>query len=146
MPHEFHQTITHGHGRIDIRRHWLLDGVEHLINAKRWVGLKRVGLVEAERRILGQPPSIEQRYYLVISTAVSSALPRACAAIGALKTNFTGCSMSPSRKMPLEFAKTMPQLIWLSSDTSPSICSARTPLPKAASKPNVCKQDGIMIT
>lgn len=65
MPHEFHQTITSGHGRIDIRRHWLLDGVEHLINADRWAGLKRVGMVEAERRILGQPPTIEQRYYLV---------------------------------------------------------------------------------
>lgn len=65
IAHEFHQTITSGHGRIDIRRHWLLDGVEHLIDAKRWVGFKRVGLVEAERRILGQPLTIEQRYYLV---------------------------------------------------------------------------------
>jgi predicted transposase YbfD/YdcC len=65
VPHEFHQTITHGHGRIDIRRHWLLDRVEHFIKAERWAGLKRVGLVEAERRILGQPPTIEQRYYLV---------------------------------------------------------------------------------
>ena len=65
IPHEFHQTITHGHGRIDIRRHWLLEGVEHLIDAERWVGLKRVGLVESERRILGHPPTIEQRYYLV---------------------------------------------------------------------------------
>jgi len=35
------------------------------IKAERWVGLKRVGLVEAERRILGQPPTIEHRYYLV---------------------------------------------------------------------------------
>jgi predicted transposase YbfD/YdcC len=65
IPHEFYQTITPGHGRIDIRRHWLLDGVEHLIKAERWAGLKRVGLVEAERRILGQPPTFEQRYYLV---------------------------------------------------------------------------------
>jgi predicted transposase YbfD/YdcC len=65
MPHEFHQTITHGHGRLDIRRHWLLGEVEHLIKAERWTGLRQVGLVEAERRILGQPPTIEQRYYLV---------------------------------------------------------------------------------
>lgn len=65
IPHEFCQTLSSGHGRIDIRRHWLLDGVEHLVNAERWAGLKRVGLVEAERRILGQPPTIEQRYYLV---------------------------------------------------------------------------------
>ncbi|MEM8721444.1 MAG: ISAs1 family transposase [Cyanobacteria bacterium P01_G01_bin.39] len=30
-----------------------------------WSGLKRVGLIESERRIKGQPPSIEQRYYLL---------------------------------------------------------------------------------
>ena len=65
IPHEFHQTIDGGHGRIEIRRHWLLDGVEHLIDAERWVGLKRVGLVESERRLQGQAPTIEQRYYLV---------------------------------------------------------------------------------
>ena len=53
------------HGRIEIRRHWLLDGVENLVDADRWVGLKRVELVESERRIQGQAPTLEQRYYLV---------------------------------------------------------------------------------
>lgn len=65
IPHEFHQTLDGGHGRIEIRRHWLLDGVEHLIDAHLWAGLKRVGLVESERRIPGQPTTLEQRYYLV---------------------------------------------------------------------------------
>lgn len=35
MPHEFYKTIASGHGRIDIRRYWLLDEVEHLIKAER---------------------------------------------------------------------------------------------------------------
>ncbi|NJL57436.1 ISAs1 family transposase [bacterium] len=39
--------------------------MEHLIKAERWVGLKRIDLVEAERRILGQPSTLEPRYYLV---------------------------------------------------------------------------------
>jgi predicted transposase YbfD/YdcC len=65
IPHEFHQTIDAAHGRVEIRRHWLLDGVEHLIDAHLWTGLQRVGLVEAERRLVGQSPTIEQRYYLV---------------------------------------------------------------------------------
>jgi predicted transposase YbfD/YdcC len=65
IPHEFHQTLDAGHGRIEIRRHWLLDGVEHLIDAHRWLGLKRVGLVESQRQLPGQPPTLEQRYYLV---------------------------------------------------------------------------------
>ena len=65
IPHEFYQTIESGHGRVEIRRHWLLDGVEHLVDASLWAGLQRVGLVESERRLAGQAPTIEQRYYLV---------------------------------------------------------------------------------
>lgn len=65
IEHEAYQTIEKGHGRIEIRRYWLLEQVEHLENAERWKGLKRVGMVESERRMDGHPPSIEQRYYLV---------------------------------------------------------------------------------
>ena len=50
IPHEFHQTVNGGHGCIEIRRHWLLDGVEHLDDSQLWVGVKRVGPVETERR------------------------------------------------------------------------------------------------
>jgi predicted transposase YbfD/YdcC len=65
IPHEFYQTLDSDHGRIEIRRHWLLEEVEHLIDAQLWSGLQRVGLVESERRLAGQQPTIEQRYYLV---------------------------------------------------------------------------------
>ena len=65
VAHEYCQTIDGGHGRIEIRRHWLLEEVAPLIDANRWPGLQRVGLVESERRLDGQPPSIEQRYYLL---------------------------------------------------------------------------------
>ena len=40
IPHEAYQTINKGHGRIEIRRHWLLGSVEHLIDAQLWSGLK----------------------------------------------------------------------------------------------------------
>ncbi len=65
VAHEYCQTLDGGHGRIEIRRHWLLEEVAPLIDANRWPGLQRVGLVESERRLDGQPPSIEQRYYLL---------------------------------------------------------------------------------
>lgn len=65
IPHEAHETIDKDHGRIEIRRFWLLGSVEHLIDAHQWRGLKRVGLVESERRIKGQPTTIEQRYFLI---------------------------------------------------------------------------------
>lgn len=65
IPHEFYQTVDGGHGRIEIRRHWLLAQVDALLDAKRWAGLARVGLVESERRLPGCPPTLEQRYYLL---------------------------------------------------------------------------------
>jgi len=65
ISHEFYQTVEGGHGRVEIRRHWLLERVEHLVDGHRWAGLKRVGLVESERRLAAQAPTIEQRYYLV---------------------------------------------------------------------------------
>ena len=65
IPHEAYQTINKGHGRIEIRRYWLLESVADLIDADLWSGLKRVGLVESERRMKGKPPSIERRYYLL---------------------------------------------------------------------------------
>lgn len=65
IPHESYQTLEKGHGHLEIRRHYLLGSVEHLLNAERWRGLKRVGMIEAERRIEGQPTSRERRYYLL---------------------------------------------------------------------------------
>lgn len=65
IPHEFYQTINGDHGRLEIRRHWLLDRVGHLIDAERWTGLKRVGLVESERSISGEKTVLERRYYLL---------------------------------------------------------------------------------
>ncbi len=65
IPHETYSTINKGHGRIEIRRYWLLSEVENLMDGRLWSGLKRVGLVESERRIKGQLPRIEKRYYLL---------------------------------------------------------------------------------
>ncbi|MEM1256638.1 MAG: ISAs1 family transposase [Cyanobacteria bacterium P01_H01_bin.21] len=64
IDHEAYQTIDKGHGRIEVRRYWLLDNVEYLENAERWDGLNRVGMIESERRIDGHPPTTERRYYL----------------------------------------------------------------------------------
>ena len=64
IEHEAYQTIDKGHGRLEIRRYWLLDNVEHLENAQQWQGLKRVGMIESERQIKGKPTTQERRYYL----------------------------------------------------------------------------------
>jgi predicted transposase YbfD/YdcC len=60
MPHESYQTLEKGHGRLEIRRHYLLSSVEYLLHAERWRGLKRVGMIESERRIDDQPTTVER--------------------------------------------------------------------------------------
>lgn len=64
IEHEVHQTIDKGHGRIEKRRYYLLADVEHLVDADQWKGLKRVGMIESERHVKGQPTTTERRYYL----------------------------------------------------------------------------------
>ncbi len=65
MPHESYQTLDKGHGRLEIRRHYLLGSVEHLVDAERWSGLKRIGMIESERRMSGKATTFERRYYLL---------------------------------------------------------------------------------
>ena len=64
IEHEVYETIDKGHGRIEKRRYYLLENVEHLVDAQQWVGLQRVGMIESERRLKGQPATTKRRYYL----------------------------------------------------------------------------------
>jgi hypothetical protein len=54
IPHEYHQTLDKGHGCPEIRRHYLLDSVEHLIDAERWRELKRIDMIEPEWHVNGK--------------------------------------------------------------------------------------------
>ena len=65
IPYEYHLTLDKGHGRLEIRRHYLLGAVEYLVHAERWHGLKRIGMIESERRMDGKPTTLERRYYLL---------------------------------------------------------------------------------
>jgi len=64
IEHEVYETIEKGHGRLEKRRYYLLGNVEHLVDAHLWLGLERIGMIESERRIEGQPTATERRYYL----------------------------------------------------------------------------------
>jgi predicted transposase YbfD/YdcC len=66
VAHDFHQTVTKGHGRLEVRRHWVITDAEYLtfLNTKeRWTGLASIGMVEAERHI-GESVTRETRYYI----------------------------------------------------------------------------------
>jgi predicted transposase YbfD/YdcC len=67
------RDITKGHGRLEIREHWVLSDpaiLAYLREAVPWPALGAIGLVEAERRFdagAGVAPSVEReaRYYLL---------------------------------------------------------------------------------
>jgi predicted transposase YbfD/YdcC len=67
VAHEHAQTVDKGHGRIEIRRHWVIADGEYLAwlqSGHNWPGLQAIGMVEAERH-LGTEQSVETRYYLL---------------------------------------------------------------------------------
>lgn len=66
LAHDFHQTIDKEHGRVEIRRHWLIfepEFIAFLDPQAKWAGLQSIGMVEAQR-IMGNQTSIETRYYI----------------------------------------------------------------------------------
>ena len=80
IEHQFHSTVSNGHGRIETRRYWTMGNTEYLLGAQKWSGLKSIGMVESQRsrpvretrtwerpkqREMNGKISIEQRYYIL---------------------------------------------------------------------------------
>jgi predicted transposase YbfD/YdcC len=66
QPH-FYETVEKGHGRIEIRQHWMIDDEDIIarLNPKdEWKGFQSIGMVQSERRI-GQKVTKETRYYII---------------------------------------------------------------------------------
>ena len=67
IQHQCYQTVNKGHGRLEIRKHWIIDDPEYLayLDPKgRWKGLRAIGMVQSERR-RGQHVTQETRYDLL---------------------------------------------------------------------------------
>lgn len=61
-----HQTVNKGHGRIEIRRCWVILDPEYIStirDVETWAGLRSVAQVECERRI-GEQVTCETRYFI----------------------------------------------------------------------------------
>jgi predicted transposase YbfD/YdcC len=66
IPVDFGHTIEKGHGRIEIRKCWVITDpafIVYLDPLQKWAGLQAVVMVQAERRI-GSDISRETRYYI----------------------------------------------------------------------------------
>jgi len=67
IEHQFYETIEKDHGRLEIRKHWIIDDLEQLTyldQEGKWKGLQAIGMVVSERRI-GLEVTTETRYYLL---------------------------------------------------------------------------------
>ena len=63
----FYETMEKGHGRVEIRRHWMIDDPEIIAQLDPkgvWKGLRSIGMLQSERTI-GQKVAKETRYYIM---------------------------------------------------------------------------------
>lgn len=66
QPH-FCETMEKGHGRTEIRRHWMIDDqdvIARLDPKGAWKGLRSIGMIQSERMI-GQKTTKETKYYIM---------------------------------------------------------------------------------
>jgi predicted transposase YbfD/YdcC len=63
VPHRFHKSVGHGHGREETRYYYVADVPSSLRTHEQWRDLRSVGMVYAERRI-GEETSGESRFFI----------------------------------------------------------------------------------
>lgn len=63
IPHDFHETIDTGHGRIETRKVWTTSDIKWLDDFEKWKGFKTIGMVESER-LVGEKSSKERRFFI----------------------------------------------------------------------------------
>jgi predicted transposase YbfD/YdcC len=74
------RQISKGHGRLEIREHWVLSDpavLAYLSEAVAWPGLRAIGLVEAERHLPDGQSEREARYYLLSTPLAATAFAEA---------------------------------------------------------------------
>jgi predicted transposase YbfD/YdcC len=65
VPYRAHETVEKDHGRIEIRRCWMVEeaAIQWLDRQDQWPGMASIAAVEAERRI-GKKTTKETRYFI----------------------------------------------------------------------------------
>jgi predicted transposase YbfD/YdcC len=64
LPHGYVQSTEGGHGRIETRKCWVCNQVQHLKGLEEWTDLAAVALVECTREVSGGKTSVERRYFI----------------------------------------------------------------------------------
>lgn len=63
LDYDYVETIDGGHGRVEVRRHWVVKVTSNLPGKSAWRDITSIGMVESERHLNGKV-SRECRYYI----------------------------------------------------------------------------------
>jgi predicted transposase YbfD/YdcC len=61
--HDYHETVSKGHGRLETRKCWTLSAIDWLQDRHQWPGLASVITIESTRVVAGKSTT-ERRYYI----------------------------------------------------------------------------------
>jgi predicted transposase YbfD/YdcC len=64
LPRSYFESVEGDHGRVEIRRHWVISDTDWIEDKALWKGLEGIGMVERERHIKDHI-SCETSYYLI---------------------------------------------------------------------------------
>ena len=60
---DYYETTTKDHGRLEIRRYWVMNNLSEFKHIAAWKNIRLIGMVESERTVRGKT-KIERRYYI----------------------------------------------------------------------------------
>jgi len=71
---DYFESTETGHGRSEVRRHWITADIGSLIHGEEWAGLCSVGKIQRVRKVQGEESTTEEHYYLCSIEADASLL------------------------------------------------------------------------
>ncbi len=110
IDNDYHEEVDKGHGRLEIRRHWIVEDLSTLPNVSQWKGLRSIGRVQRECTT-GEKTTLETRYFSIQLNRTRRCLLMLSGVIGVWKTVCIGVWMSPSEKMKAAYELGMHRLL-----------------------------------
>ena len=63
LPHDYYEESDKGHGRLEVRKYWIVEDLTTLPNPEQWKGLRSIGMVQRECTV-GEETTTEIRYFI----------------------------------------------------------------------------------
>jgi len=64
LPHGYVQSTEGDHGRIETRKCWVCNQIQHLSGLEEWTDLAAVAVVECTREVGGGKTRVDRRYFI----------------------------------------------------------------------------------